>query len=498
MLDEQQIRFLIQRFYASELDAENQVRVATGVQFDEANRLAAVAYFERLREDARGALARNELGRANTLVDNLLRQETPSLHVDAISRAKLQQGVLRATCEVAEALAQRFQGSFDYRPTDPLIVSSTAASDTRPTPAPEPLVAGPLFSERAEDYRTKRLRLKTWDQQTAFQARKTFALFAEVCGDRPIGGYVRGDAVRFKDILVELPKNYGKAAEFRHLPIAEVVKRTKSVSTRRLSPRTVQRHLSALSCLWDEAVEAGEAVAQIFGGFKLPVSKRAKDQRAMWTSEQLQQLFATPIWQGCASPSRRSKAGDLIIRDEKFWLPLIALYTGMRQEEICQLHVSDIRRADGVWVFDINDTPPRQLKNRNAVRLVPVHWTLEKLGFLSFVDQARERGEVRLFPRLEPGGADRRFGHNFTKWYTRYRRDVGLYEEGRDFHSLRHSATTFLIHAGVEPVVVDALTGHESAGETARYTKGFRTDQLKAAIDKLDPGITIEHLIEVE
>src|SRR5918998_1083842 len=90
-----------------------------------------------------------------------------------------------------------------------------------------------------------------------------------------------------------------------------------------------------------------------------------------------------------------------------------------------------------------------------------------------------------VFSGLTRGGADERFGHNFSKWFSRYRREVNRYRRGRDFHSLRHSATTFLQWAGVPVPVIDQLTGHSTAGETARYTKRFEIGQLKGAIDKI-------------
>lgn len=65
----------------------------------------------------------------------------------------------------------------------------------------------------------------------------------------------------------------------------------------------------------------------------------------------------------CKSLERRSTASSLILRDEAFWLPLIAVFSGLRQEEIGQLHVADIQREDGMWFFDINKRPPRMLKN---------------------------------------------------------------------------------------------------------------------------------------
>ena len=75
MLDERQIAELMQRFYAYELGEENRLRLSTGVQFDEANRQAAVANFQRFDTEVRGALARNELHRADAGVTDLLARE---------------------------------------------------------------------------------------------------------------------------------------------------------------------------------------------------------------------------------------------------------------------------------------------------------------------------------------------------------------------------------------------------------------------------------------
>lgn len=214
----------------------------------------------------------------------------------------------------------------------------------------------------------------------------------------------------------------------------------------------------------------------------------------MWTTEQLMKLFRSPVWSGCRSAARRSTPGDLIIRDERFWLPLIAVFSGMRQEEICQLHLEDVRIEGGVWTFDVNGRPPRQLKNANAVRLVPVHKELIRLGLLSYVGEQRQIGRELLFHQLIPGGADNRLGHNFTKWFTRYRRDIGLYERGLDFHSFRHSATTFMQWAQVPLPVIDRLTGHASVGETARYTKNLQIKQLSEGVNAIDPGIDLSDL----
>src|SRR5690606_24534531 len=37
------------------------------------------------------------------------------------------------------------------------------------------------------------------------------------------------------------------------------------------------------------------------------------------------------------------------------WVPWLLAYTGARLEEVCQAFAKDIRRAHGIWVFDIHD-----------------------------------------------------------------------------------------------------------------------------------------------
>ncbi len=263
-----------------------------------------------------------------------------------------------------------------------------------------------------------------------------------------------------------------------------------------LTARTVQRHFAALSALWESAIEQGNETTNIFSGWKFAAAKRARDQRSMWSSDELRVLFATPVWSGCQSPHRRSKLGDLILRDEKFWLPLIAVFSGMRQEEICQLRLADVRQEEGVWVFDLNTRNGQQLKNANAVRHVPIHTQLIRLGFLSYADTQRHKEQPMLFPNLTPGGADDRLGHNYSKWFSRYRQEVKLFVPGRDFHSFRHSATTFMARADVPATVIDELTGHATAGETARYSKGLTVQNLSAAIERIDIGVDLTALVE--
>lgn len=152
-----------------------------------------------------------------------------------------------------------------------------------------------------------------------------------------------------------------------------------------LTQKTIKRHFSALSAFWGEAIATGDAEANIFSDFKFAAAKRAKDERDQWSEDELKALFSSPIWSGCLSEGRRAQKGEHIIRDEKFWVPVIGLFSGMRLEEICQLRTDDIRSEVEINFFDINDRASRQVKNSNAVRRVPIHPELIRIGFLDHV-----------------------------------------------------------------------------------------------------------------
>jgi integrase len=126
-------------------------------------------------------------------------------------------------------------------------------------------------------------------------------------------------------------------------------------------------------------------------------------------------------------------------------------------------------------------------QNEQSKRRVPLHPVLIAAGFLKYVEEIAPSDEDPLFPQLPPGGADNKRGHSFTQWWTRYRRDIGLYEKFLDYHSFRHGVTTKLYAADVKPVVIDELTGHEGQG-TSRvvYTKDMPLSQLFDAICKVE------------
>src|SRR5690606_32685552 len=116
--------------------------------------------------------------------------------------------------------------------------------------------------------------------------------------------------------------------------------------------------------------------------------------------------------------------------------------SGMRMNEICQLHVADIYRLDGVDCFFVTEGPfeadnGKRLKTAASERFIPVHPQLVEIGFLSFVEQRRTAGAVRLFSELQKSSTGY-YSDPFSKWFRRFLERAGATREKTCFHSFRH------------------------------------------------------------
>ena len=188
--------------------------------------------------------------------------------------------------------------------------------------------------------------------------------------------------------------------------------------------------------------------------------------------------------------------GDLLLKDGRYWVPVIALYAGMRSSEIIQLLKSDIRTEDGIAYFDISkweyepDEEIKNIKTGSSYRKVPIHSVILDLGFLAYV---ASRGSGRLFPDLKLG-SDGTYSQPWSKfWYN-----LGNKWEFRTplqvFHSFRHNFVDALHDANVTDAIAMQLCGHaEDAGHWG-YGKGASMSRLKEEIEKVKySGLDLGH-----
>lgn len=362
----------------------------------------------------------------------------------------------------------------------------TAHAEPPPPAAEAPARA--VASALVQPHFARRETIDRTSHQVMAQERTTLRLFFEVCGDRPPADYQRGDVTRFLDTLRKMPTLYNRSRTAPPKSVADIIAEADATNAPRLTDKTVKRHLAALSQFFRFAMDQGQVSAaariELVTDHRFKAPKNAKGQRDAWTPEELTALFNTPIWTG-RDASRATQPGSAIIRDAKFWLPILALFHGGRLEEFADLYGRDLQCDAGTWFLNIVETEAdeatgtkaRTLKTGNATRALPLHPEVIRLGFVQYAREKAPHPNDPLFPDLPPQGKDGRRGARFTRDFIYYRQQVGVYRPGVGMHSFRHTAITRLTDAisdFQQKRHRDYLMGH-GGGATegdVRYDKG--------------------------
>jgi integrase len=314
------------------------------------------------------------------------------------------------------------------------------------------------------------------EQSTEKRYGFVFRIMAEVLGsDKPASSLTRADCVKVLTFLKRLPPNATK--RFPNLSLTEVAELADQQSLPRLAPNSIASYMQALAAVLRWAEDAGWGVA--INMRDLIGSREATVKRRGFRPEELERLFAS------LTPFRRSEPA-------KFWVPALALFTGARAGEICQLRVEDVEEVEGVKCLNLSlfdkagrRVDDKRLKTKASERYVPLHPALLDAGFEAFVGSGKE-GE-RLFSALERG-PDERYSHGFSKWFGRHKKRIGFDEPALVFHSFRHGFRDACRRAEINEETAQALGGWASESQAARYGDRGMVPVLDRAIRKLDFG----------
>ena len=290
---------------------------------------------------------------------------------------------------------------------------STQSLESPPRTALDMLTAefigkGVKLSEALEDYVSEKRR--SWNPKAINGNERSIRLkigtFIEILGDPYCQQLTTKEIVEYKAVILKLPANRSKIRQYRQLSI-EKLKDIEIPVHHRLGTETLMGHFNKISAFLDWCGNNGIAPqnlkSPLKNTLKNPVS--ANLQRDSFSSADLQKLFQ----------SSQYKMGTHS-KPSHFFIPLLALYTGARQNELCQLYTSDVYQdsESGIWVIDINsNSPDKRLKRASHSRLIPIHPTIAKLGFISYVETNQT---LRLFPELK----FKRDGYaqSFSRWFN--------------------------------------------------------------------------------
>jgi len=219
----------------------------------------------------------------------------------------------------------------------------------------------------------------------------------------------------------------------------------------------------------------GESVLTKAERRKLKSSKRDDEARDPFNEADLRAIFSA-LWFKTGRGELTKEGTFRTFTPFYYWLPLLGLFTGGgRINELCQLHLGDIRQTEsGAWFVDINDeSDDKHLKTTPSKRKVPLHPTLLALGFDKWHAALDQAGYTRLFPELKLD-REKGYGKAATKWFTNYMASLDIPRDGRKtFHSFRHTYTNALPDDTPERIRKQ-LTGHTRGSDS--HDKTYRKD----------------------
>jgi integrase len=231
------------------------------------------------------------------------------------------------------------------------------------------------------------------------------------------------------------------------------------------SSKTIRNIVSNIGSLFRWAEGRGYIEYNPFYNPILPKSNKAR-VREPWSDENILTFLKSELVGG-----------------NEFIATCVALYSGMRLDEICNIQKT---------VINDNCFKVLEGKTKASRRKIPIHPLLKPL-IERFLDS---KEEVYLIKGIKRGGYDNKRSWNFQKKLGRLRKKIGM-PEGVVFHSLRNTFATQMENKGIPMNHISQLMGHEDSNMAMDlYSKGPKIELLAESIKKLTYEEEIDSFIK--
>jgi len=365
--------------------------------------------------------------------------------------------------------------------------------------------SGDLLSSKVEKYIESKRKALPGSKQVAYLPGK-IRNFIDTIGDKPVRDYTREDFETYRDILDRTPKHAFTrykthdlkfAAEANaKLPRPMPILDQGSVDDNYLSP--IKNFFTYL--LLNQQIPSSPGVGVLSArAIENRRTERADEARSPFSADQINAYF-------------KYMARNRSAATEDYWLPILALYTGARLNELCQIEPRRVIMHNDRWHIDLltrydkdeideavkglerneRDLARMQLKTASARRQIPIHDDLMKVGFIDFVDSRRGAGDARrLFPKIKPD----QFGYYSSAVGKRLNLDLGrakVKTKDTTFYSFRHNFAAALINAVVPDRTKDRIMGHLIGGAPGHYGNPELEEAETIVIERVKfPGVDI-------
>jgi integrase len=222
-----------------------------------------------------------------------------------------------------------------------------------------------------------------------------------------------------------------------------------------LSPDSVTRDCGAYKSLFDWAIKRSRYVG-VNPIEDAKLSKKVRHSRisaherpqSPFTKNDLDKIFDAARYDNVNKPCA-------------FWMPIIALYSGARLNEIASIKHADISKySPGKYAFKIRDG-----KTLASKRIVPIHLDIVNLGFIEYLEDVKSNwpDAELIFPYLKAASKNG-FGNLPGRDFSALKTNLELGDD-KVFHSFRKTLISCLQFNGCAEEHRKLYVGH-SEGDT--------------------------------
>ena len=319
------------------------------------------------------ALATGDVSKVDEFLDEELHLFGINLDKNSEAFRRLGMAVLRKQVAALDAIKQRIEGEPIETPQRPLVEHTQVAGETL------------------------RAAFEGWKRQndpapgTLVEYERAIRLFTELHGDLPVSQIRKSHVRQFREALQAVPRR--RTGKLLNATLPELAEWGRAhASAEKTAAGTVNKLLGGVQAVavWAEKngmVPDDAMWSDPFTRMRLTEGEAVRGG-APFELEELQTIFSTPVF----TEGERPEGGQ---GEAAFWLPLLALFTGGRLQELTALRASDVAHnvIIGAKVFAIvkDRKVGKRLKTERSERAIPLHPQLIEFGFLDYV-AARSKG----------------------------------------------------------------------------------------------------------
>jgi hypothetical protein len=247
--------------------------------------------------------------------------DSKKLTVDITSSefSGLVRAIIDQEAKLDDCITQLIDGEMlPQMPTEGVWVAKNQNFDASPL--------SPLFSSVTSQYD----QIASLEPRTRRKYHKAQKDFIDIIGDKPVAQIKKSDIVTFIDAIAK-----------RQI-------RRRSAMTQ-ISSATLQSYKVGISAPLEFAIDRNfiEGPNPCTGikvqRWCVPVDKLKIPSKRPFSIDELKRVFEHPWFVGVKSNSKCYEKGDVLLKDMRYWAPVLAAHTGMRAAELAGLEINDVK-----------------------------------------------------------------------------------------------------------------------------------------------------------